>query len=126
MKQQTKEQLIAENAALKAKVAGLEARIAAIRSEETDNDETLRLNLSNALGSGFVKKQYSYDSNERYVYNWYEIFREVGKLLERKKQTDLESVVADLRERQDQLFSQWRKWQQDRPVNPEPPFSSHP
>ncbi len=81
----TKDELIAENARLQDKVKTLE-----------EQDTTLRQELSAALDAP-TKKESGYSNDCVYVtYNWYEIFREVGKLLEKKRYINLEDRIEDL------------------------------
>lgn len=76
-----KESLIAENATLKAKVEELQA-----------SDRNLREKLSDALGAG-TYKEHSYSDPKPVVYSWFTIFRELGKLLERKDQSELQEEL---------------------------------
>ncbi len=78
----TKEELIAENSVLKAEIERLK-----------EADDNIRYYLSTTLESGYCKKKNSYDEEKRYVYNWHEIFREIGKLLEKKRYVNLEDEI---------------------------------
>lgn len=86
-----KDELIAENARLKK-----EAEIA------KEEDTNVRHYLSIALGAGNCQKRNSYDDERQYVYNWFEIFQEVGKLLEKKRYTNLEKEIEGIAEKQSQ------------------------
>lgn len=98
MQKPTRDELIAENAKLKSKVADLEAA-----------DGNVRESLSVALGAGTWKKSH-YSEEEQVVFSWFSIFREIGKLLERKKQANLEEafqqherIICNLKVRIDEL-----------------------
>lgn len=63
----------------------------------TENDEKLRLELSKALGAG-TKKKGEYSSEYVYiVYSWFEIFGEIGKLLEKKRYVNLEEGITSMK-----------------------------
>lgn len=87
MKKPTKDELITEVSQLKVIVDKLER-----------DDEKLRTALSISLGAGTYKKTH-YDDSEQIVYSWYAIFREIGKLLERKKDADLNDAVQEAHRR---------------------------
>jgi len=99
---QTKEELIGTIAKLEKKVKILE-----------EGNDNLRLEVSKALGAPTYKESTYSSESKQTVYSWQKIFVELGKLLERKKQADLEKEVADLRESHDQLFIEWRDWLRD-------------
>lgn len=85
----TKDELIAENAKLKAQLEDHKA-----------SDKQVRESLSLSLGSGYTMKQtYGFSGTEDgdpIVYNWYQIFREVGKLLAARNFMDFEGNVSEL------------------------------
>lgn len=86
MKQPTKSELITEVAQLKVIVHKLEG-----------DDEKLRTEFSKALDAPFsYENEYGYARSKgvRTTYTWFEIFREVGKLLEKKKYTNLEDALT--------------------------------
>lgn len=84
----TKESLSAENAVLK-------ARIEAMKAEQNN----IAHYLSVALGAGTQKKSDYGHETEQIVYSWFTIFREIGKLLERKDQTELQEELRRAIER---------------------------
>lgn len=88
-----KDELIAENARMKKELE--------LAKEE---DANVRHYLSVALGSGNCKKRNSYDEDRLYVYNWFEVFREVGKLLEKKRYTKLENEIESLSQKESQDY----------------------
>jgi chaperonin cofactor prefoldin len=123
----TKDSLLADKAKLEAEVQRLEIRLKAIESENDDSDENVRTNISTALNAPPTRKQtYGYSSeDEPTVYNWYEIFREIGKLLERKKQDDLRQSVSEAHQRIDEMQNEQRRREQDRPSE-DPTFRHRP
>lgn len=86
MKKPTRDELIAEAAQLRMIVDKLEK-----------DDEKFRESLSVALGAGTRKKS-TYGEEEQVIYSWFAIFCEIGKLLERKQQTDLQQNVQSQQE----------------------------
>ena len=80
----TKDQILQQNGAL---ILQLE--------EYREADKSIRTYLSVSLKSGYKKKENHYDKEERYIYNWYEIFREIGKLLEKKDYVDLQEEIRN-------------------------------
>lgn len=79
---------------LRQEKAVLEAKVKQL--EEADSD--IRAKLSDALGAGTYKKSHYSDESVQIVYSWFTVFREIGKLLERKKQADLEDDFCRIRE----------------------------
>lgn len=79
---------------LRQEKAVLEAEVK--RLEESDAD--IRTKLSDALGAGTYKESSYSNESKQIVYSWFTIFREIGKLLERKKQANLEEAFGSMSE----------------------------
>ena len=52
--------------------------------------------MSVALGAGKCKKNNSYDDDKQYVYNWYEVFQKIGRLLSKEKYAEHVDKVKSL------------------------------
>lgn len=76
-----------EKAVLEAKVRQLEA-----------SDADIRTKLSDALGAGTYKESSYSNESKQIVYSWFTVFREIGKLLERKRQANIEEDFARIQE----------------------------
>lgn len=97
----TKDQLIAENAQLKAEVERLARTSAADFETASSRDQDVRKELSKALGA--PAKSDRYGEREMLTYSWFEIFREVGKLLAARTFYDIEGNVSELEVKVKQL-----------------------
>lgn len=89
----TKDELIAENAKLKNELELMEKRVVGIRDAAEAADKEVREHLSIALGAGTVSKGMYSDDRIQIVYNWHAIFRELGKLLEKKNYVNLQEAI---------------------------------
>lgn len=74
-----------------AKVAKLEQQV----QRQKDADKELREELSEALDARRMRA-FPYSDPESTTYSWEQIFVQIGRLTERKKQTDLETKVSSL------------------------------
>ena len=73
------------------------SRLQAIVDDLEVKDTKIRKEISIALGAGYVRKQtygYSSEEGDPIAYSWYAIFREIGKLLERKNDADHADAIS--------------------------------
>lgn len=94
----TKQNLLTENARLKADLDAARNHASATEKAAIQKDEEMRDRLCYVLGLPTVKSG-QWGDKEKINRPWVEIFCEVGKLLERKKQENLEDEVFTNRDR---------------------------
>ena len=93
MKTPKKAELITENAKLKSELELMGKKVSGIRDNAEKADQEVREHLSIALGAGTYSKGIYSNDHEQIVYNWHAIFRELGKLLEKKNYVDLKDIT---------------------------------
>ena len=106
-------ELMADKTKLEFQVLGLETQISKEEEAHKKADTDIRLELSRALGAPIVSTQeYGYSSRKeaQTVYTWFEIFRELGKLLEKKKREDTEQVVNEALKKCAETDEEVRGW----------------
>lgn len=118
----TKDQLTADKAQLEARVKQLEEQLKNEGGQYEKKDIDVRTSLSIALGAGTYTERYS--DSKQIVYSWFAIFREIGKLLERKKQADVEDEVKYAHERLDRIDRRIEEITNPQPCDNPSPFRS--
>jgi hypothetical protein len=103
MKPPTREELISEKTKIEAELQQTNIRLLEDSKINMERDKDIREHLSIALGAGTYSKGHYSDDRVHIVYSWFSIFREIGKLLERKKQADVEDEVKFAHERLDRV-----------------------